>query len=180
MHLCIKKAKIYKQICELSEQERFCRLKKPTENKDQEDIDQKTPRISVKLDEFDYKVINKMAENRNISLSKSINNIVHQWIESNPDILKENYGVNFKEITQELLLETASLSYDKSLMQIEKDIIEELPTFFEMVESVSISDLADHFDVPIKSIKKIFYSHGKKLKSLGLNLKVKEGYIYKE
>jgi hypothetical protein len=152
----------------------------PSENTDQDNIEQKTPRVSVKLDEFDYKVINKMAENRNISLSKSINNIVHQWIESNPDILKENYGVEFKEITQELLLETASLSYDKSLKPIENEIIGELPTFFEMVESVSISDLADHFDVPIKSIKKIFYTHGKRIKSLGLNLMVKEGYIYKE
>ena len=152
----------------------------PSENKNQDEVEQKTPRISVKLDEFDYKVINKMAEHRNISLSKSIYNIVHQWIESNPDILKENYGVDFKEVTQELLLETASLSYDKTLKQIEKEIIEELPVFFELVESVSISDLADHFDVPITSIKKIFYSHGKKIKSLGLNLTVKEGNVYKE
>ncbi|MFW9938111.1 MAG: hypothetical protein ACFFD5_10715 [Candidatus Thorarchaeota archaeon] len=180
MHFCIKKAKIYKQICLLFDQAKFCRLTMPSENKDQDEIEQKTPRVSVKLDEFDYKVINKMAENRNISLSKSINNIVHQWIETNPDILKENYGVDFKEITQELVLDTASLSYDKSLKAIEKEIIEELPTFFEMVESVSISDLADHFDVPVKSIKKIFYTHGKKIKSLGLNLSVKEGYIYRE
>jgi hypothetical protein len=152
----------------------------PSENKNQDEVEQKTPRISVKLDEFDYKVINKMAEHRNISLSKSIYNIVHQWIESNPDILKENYGVDFKEVTQELLIETASLSYDKTLKPIEKEIIEELPVFFELVESVSISDLADHFDVPITSIKKIFYSHGKKIKSLGLNLTVKEGNVYKE
>jgi hypothetical protein len=147
----------------------------------QEDNDQKNPRISVKIqDDFDYRVISKMAKNRDMSLSGAVRDIVHQFILQNTEMLKTTYGVNIEEINEEIVLETTSLSIDKELKSLEKQIIEELPTFFEMVKSVNISDLADHFDVPIKTIKKIFYTHGKKIKSLGLNLIVKEGQIYKE
>ncbi len=151
----------------------------PSESTNQEDIEEKKTRITVKLDDFDHRVINKMATNRNISLSNSMRNIVHQWIESNPDLLKKNYGVDIKEISDEIFSESASLALDKTLRKIEKDIIKELPEFFEIVEVVDIDDLADHFDVPNKIIKKIIFTHSKEIKKVGLNLKLKEGQIFK-
>ncbi|MGB5910058.1 MAG: hypothetical protein WBH31_02575 [Promethearchaeia archaeon] len=152
----------------------------PSESRPQEDSDQKNLRISVKLDEFDHRVISKMAKNRDTSLSETMRNIVHQWIEGNPNLLKENYGVEIKEINEEIFIDTAELSYDKALKPIEIELIRELPEFFEMVELVSIEDLAEHFDVPVKSIKKIFFTHAKEIKSVGLNLIIREGKIFKE
>lgn len=141
----------------------------PSENKVQED---KTPRISVKLDEFDYKVINRMTENRNISLSKSISNIVHHWIESKPDILKKNYGVDIKKITEEIALESISASVD--------EFIAKLPQVFNLVEDISLEDLSDYLGVNIKAVKNLIFTQGDKIKKAGLNLKYKGDRIYKE
>ncbi len=126
-------------------------------------------RITVGLDEFDYHVVSKMAANRKLSLSEVVRTIVHQWIEDSPDLLKKNYGIVFKEVTDELLSE----GYDTSL------IIKELPNFFELVETISIDDLADYFKVDTKAIKKIVYTHGKEIKKLGLNLVLKNDIISK-
>jgi hypothetical protein len=141
----------------------------PSENKVQED---KTPRISVKLDEFDYKVINKMTENRNISLSKSISNIVHHWIETKPDILKKNYGVDIKKITEEIALESISASVD--------EFIAKLPQVFNLVEDISLEDLSDYLGVNVKAVKNLIFTQGDKIKKAGLNLKYKGDRIYKE
>ncbi|MFX0037289.1 MAG: hypothetical protein ACFE9I_16835 [Candidatus Hermodarchaeota archaeon] len=152
----------------------------PSDFETQEDIEEKKPRITVKLDEFDHKVVSRMAINRNISLSNTMRNIVHDWIENNPELLKRNYGVNIKEVSDEIFSETASLALDKSLKDIEMDIIKELPGFFELVEVVNIEDLADHFNVPDKLIKRIIFTHGKEIRKINLNLILKEGKIFKE
>ncbi|MFX1590733.1 MAG: ribbon-helix-helix domain-containing protein, partial [Promethearchaeota archaeon] len=68
----------------------------------QDDNERKKPkmdRITVSLDEFDYKVITKMAQNRNIPLSEATRIAVHSWIETNPEILKRNYGVDIQDVT---------------------------------------------------------------------------------
>ncbi|TET00781.1 MAG: hypothetical protein E3J90_03710 [Promethearchaeota archaeon] len=150
------------------------------EYKEEKDRKKENPRISVKIqDDFDYRVVSKMAKNRDTSLSGAMRDIVHQWILSNAEMLKKTYGVDIDEINEEIFLETASLVYDKELKPLEVKLIDELSRFFEMVEVVGIQDLADHFGVPIKTIKKILYTHAKVIKSKGLNLTVNEGRIFK-
>jgi len=137
-------------------------------------------RISVKIqDDFDYRVIKKFAKNRDISLSGAVRDIVHQWILQNMNNLKKAYNVDIDEINDEIFLETASLSYDRELKPLEESLIKELPGFFEMVEIVEIEDLAEHFEVPVKTVKKIIFSHANIIKSKGLNLTIREGKIYK-
>lgn len=153
----------------------------PSKNDPSEDNEEKNPRIYVKIqDDFDFRVINKMAKNRDMSLSGAVRDIIHQWILKNTDILKKTYNVDIDEVNEEIFLETASLSYDKELKPLEEALINELPGFFEMVEIVEIEDLAEHFEVPVKTVKKIIFSHANLIKSKGLNLTVREGKIYKE
>ncbi|MFX1278258.1 MAG: hypothetical protein ACFFA3_02505 [Promethearchaeota archaeon] len=147
---------------------------------DSDNQEEKQKRITVKLDEFDKIVVSRMAANRNISLSHTMRNIVHQWIEENPNVLKTNYGIDVEEISERLALETASVLLDKTMKPYEKAIIEELPQFFEMVEDVSLEDMAERFDVNAKAIKNIIFTHGKEIKQLGLTLKYKENRIYRE
>jgi alpha-amylase/alpha-mannosidase (GH57 family) len=146
----------------------------------QEDTEDKQKRITVKLDEFDRKVVSEMSTNRNTSLSYTMRNIVHQWIEINPDVLKTNYGVDVNEISAQLALETASISLDKTIKPYEQAIIEELPQFFRMVDDVALEDLADHFDVSVKAVKNIIFTHSEKINNTGLNLKYKGNRIYKD
>jgi hypothetical protein len=153
----------------------------PSKNDPSEDTEEKNPRIYVKIqDDFDFRVINKMAKNRDMSLSGAVRDILHQWILQNTETLKKTYNVDIDEVNEEIFLDTASLSYDKELKPLEEALINELPGFFEMVEIVDIEDLAEHFEVPVKTVKKIMFSHANVIKNKGLNLTVREGKIYKE
>ena len=136
-------------------------------------------RVTAGLDEFNYKVINRMAKSRKISLSEIVRTIVHQWIEFNPELLKSNYGIAFKDITEEIQRETYEVSIDKKIKPFEKAIIKELPEFFEIVENINIEDLAEHFEVDNKVIKRLIFIHGKEIKKLGLNLILKNNVINK-
>jgi len=151
-----------------------------SESDNQGNIEEKQKRVTVKLDEFDKIVVGRMAANRNISLSHIMRNIVHQWIEENPDVLNTNYSIDVKEISEQLALETASILLDKTMKPYEKALIEELPQFFEMVEDVSLEEMAERFGVNAKAIKNIIFTHGKEIKQVGLTLKYKENRIYKE
>jgi hypothetical protein len=143
------------------------------------DEEAKKKRITVGLDDFDYKVVSKMSINRNLSLSEVVRTIVHQWIEYNPDLLKKNYGIVLKEVTDEILSESYDISLDKELKPFEKAIIRELPDFFELVEMISVDDLAEYFKVDSKAIKRIIFIHAKEIKRLGLNLALKNDEIFK-
>ena len=178
MHFRIKNANIYIHWRSFL----FCRgnIKMSSESETQEEIGEKQKRISVKLDDFDRKVVSKMATNRNISLSNTMRNIVHQWIEDNPDLLKRNYGIDVEEISAQFALETASIVLDKTIKTYEKDIIKELPPFFEMVSDVNLEDLAEYFDVSVKAIKNIIFTHSDKIKKEGIVLKYRGNRIYKE
>ncbi len=135
-----------------------------------DDEETKKKRITVGLDEFDHAVVSKMANNRRLHLSEVIRTIVHQWIEFNPDLLKKNYGIDLKEVTEELLRESYEISLDKSLKPFEEKIINDLPNVFANAEVISVHDLAEHFEVDDKAIKRIMFTHNKKIKELGLNL----------
>lgn len=132
----------------------------------------KMDRITVSLDEFDYKVINKMAQNRNIPLSEATRIAVHSWIENNSDILKRNYGVDIEAVTEEIALESITASVN--------EIINKLPQIFNLVEDISLDDLAEHLNINVKAIKNLIFSHGDKIRKAGLNLKYKGDRIYKE
>ncbi|MHA1468096.1 MAG: ribbon-helix-helix domain-containing protein [Promethearchaeota archaeon] len=139
----------------------------------------KTPRLTFTIGEFDEKVIEKMALKRQVSKSEVIRTLIHNWIENNHDVLKNNYQIDFDEITNELLQDTLRITLDKSLKPFEEDIIKELPEFFELVDDVSVEDLTEHFNVDNKAIKRLIFVHAKEIKKLGLNLKLKEGRIFR-
>ncbi len=131
----------------------------------------KMDRVTVSLDEFDYKVISKMAKNRNIGLSEATRIIIHNWIETNPDKLRTNYGVNINELTEQIAF--------ASMIGSINDVIEKLPKIFQLVDDISLIDLADHLEINVKAIKHLFFTQGEKIKKLGMNLKYKGDRIYK-
>ena len=139
-----------------------------------EEIEKKKPkmdRITVSLDEFDYKVISKMAKNRNIGLSEATRIVIHNWIETNPDKLKTNYGVDINELTEELAM--------ASMIDSVSEIIIRLPQIFQLVDDISLIDLADHLEINVRAVKHLFFTQGEKIEKLGLNLKFKGDRIYK-
>jgi len=141
-------------------------------NEENERKQPKMDRITVSLDEFDYKVVSNMSKNRNITLSEATRTVIHNWIESNPDKLKIHYGVDIKSITQEIAL--------ASMIDTADEIINKLPQVFQLVDDISLIDLAEHLEINVKAIKRLFFTQGDKIKKLGLDLKYKGDRIYKE
>jgi hypothetical protein len=113
-----------------------------------------------------------MAQNRNIPLSEATRIAVHSWIENNPEILKRNYGVDIEDVTEEIALESITDSVD--------EIIGKLPQIFNLVEDISLEDLAEHLRVNIKAVKNLMFTQGDKIKKVGLNLKYKGDRVFKE
>jgi hypothetical protein len=132
----------------------------------------KMDRITVSLDEFDYNVISNMSNNRNISLSEATRLVIHDWIENNSAKLKDNYGVDVKTITQEIALASMIDNID--------EIIDELPQIFQLVDDISLPDLAEHLKINVKAVKHLLFTQGERIRKSGLNLKYKGDRIYKE
>jgi hypothetical protein len=143
----------------------------PNSSEENEKKKPKMDRVTVSLDEFDYKVISKMAKNRNIGLSEATRIVIHNWIETNPDKLKTNYGVNIEDLTEQIAL--------ASMIDSVNEIINELPQIFQLVDDISLIDLADHLEINVKAIKHLFFTQGEEIKKLGMNLKFKGDRIYK-
>ena len=143
----------------------------PNSSEENEKKKPKMDRVTVSLDEFDYKVISKMAKNRNIGLSEATRIVIHNWIETNPDKLKTNYGVDIEDLTEQIAL--------ASMIDSVNEIINELPQIFQLVDDISLIDLADHLEINVKAIKHLFFTQGEEIKKLGMNLKFKGDRIYK-
>lgn len=129
-------------------------------------------RITVSLDEFDYNVIGNMSNNRNIPLSEATRLVIHDWIENNSEKLKDNYGVDVKIITQEIALASIIDNID--------EIIDKLPQIFQLVDDISLPDLAEHLKINVKAVKHLLFTQGDRIRKSGLNLKYKGDRIYKE
>ena len=130
-----------------------------------------SPRITVSLDIFDDKVISKMSEYRDTSKSEIIRNIIHQWIEENPNTLKNNYAVDFMEINREIKVETEEITIP--------ELKENLLSMSEMFGKISVEELADLLEVDQKTIKNLIFKHGPELKEEGLHLQYNNGMIEK-
>ncbi len=141
-------------------------------NEENERKKPKMDRITVSLDEFDYNVISNMSNNRNIPLSEATRLVIHDWIENNSEKLKDNYGVDVKIITQEIAL--------ASMIGNIKEIIDKLPQVFQLVDDISLKDLAEHLKINVKAVKYLLFTQGDKIQKSGLNLKYKGDRIYKE
>lgn len=139
---------------------------------DQKNIFEKmpsSPRVTVSLDIFDDKVISEMSKYRDTSKSEIIRNIIHQWIEENPDTLRTNYGINFRDINKEIIIESKGITI--------QGLIEKLPSLFKTIESIALEELADFLEVDQKTIKNLIFEHSADLQEKGIKLKYVEGVI---
>ncbi len=143
----------------------------PNSSEENETKKPKSDRVTVSLDEFDYKVISKMGKNRNIGLSEATRIIIHNWIETNPEKLRTNYGVDINDLTEQIAF--------ASMIGSINEIINKLPQIFQLVDDISLLDLADHLEINVKAVKHLFFTQGEKIKKLGMNLKFKGDRIYK-
>ena len=127
------------------------------------------PRITFTLGEFDERVIEKMAKKRDVSKSEIVRNLIHNWIEDNHDILKNNYEIDFKEITEELQQDSS------------KEIMNKIPQLFKRIKNkIEIIQLAELLEINPKTLTNLILLQGDDLEKEGLNLQIDGEFIIKE
>ena len=77
-------------------------------------------RFTIFLDTFDKRVITLMTKKKKQSHSEIISYIIHNWIESYPTILKENYNIDLNKIARDLEIVNRPQVIQNSLQKLEK------------------------------------------------------------
>lgn len=140
----------------------------PSETKKSSDLS----RITFSLDAFDEKVINLMAEKRKQSRSETVRNLIHNWIEGNPVLLKSNYDIDLTDITREIEI----TDYN----QVIQASIQKLVKYSDLFNEIEFDILAEQLDISRKLLREIIFDYKSKLEKLGVKLRIRGKLIVKE
>ncbi|MFX1390305.1 MAG: hypothetical protein ACFE9Z_09605 [Promethearchaeota archaeon] len=140
----------------------------PSEPKKSSDLS----RITFSLDAFDEKVINLMADRRKQSRSETVRNIIHNWIEGNPELIKSLYDIDLTDITRELEI----TDYN----QVIQESIQKLVNYSDLFNEIEFDFLAEQLEISRKLLREIIFDYKNKLEKLGIKLRIRGKLIVKE
>ncbi len=140
----------------------------PSDTKKSSDLS----RITFSLDAFDERVITTMAKKRKQSRSETVRNLIHNWIEGNPNILKSNYDIDLNDITREIEI----TDYN----QVIQESIQKLVRYSELFNEIEFDILAEQLEISRKILRNIIFEHKNKLEKLGVKLRIRGKLIIKE
>ena len=140
----------------------------PSDTKKSSDLS----RITFSLDAFDERVITTMAKKRKQSRSETVRNLIHNWIEGNPNILKGNYDIDLNDITREIEI----TDYN----QVIQESIQKLVRYSELFNEIEFDILAEQLEISRKILRNIIFEHKNKLEKLGVKLRIRGKLIIKE
>lgn len=113
-----------------------------------------------------------MAEKRKQSRSETVRNLVHNWIEGNPELLKSNYDIDLTDITREIEI----TDYN----QVIQDSIQKLVRYSDLFNEIEFDILAEQLDISRKLLREIIFDYKNKLEKLGVKLRIRGKLIVKE
>ena len=140
----------------------------PSETKKSSDLS----RITFSLDAFDERVINLMAGKRKQSRSETVRSLIHNWVESNPVLLKSNYDIDLTDITREIEI----TDFNKVI----QDSIQKLVKYSELFNEIEFDILAEQLAISRKLLREIIFDYKNKLEKLGVKLRIRGKLIVKE
>lgn len=140
----------------------------PSDNTKSSDLS----RITFSLDAFDERVITMMAKKRKQSRSETVRNLIHNWIEGNPNILKSNYDIDLNDITREIEI----TDYN----QVVQDTIQKIVRYSELFNEIEFDIFAEQLEISKKILRDIVFEHKNKLEKLGVKLRIRGKLIVKE
>ena len=140
----------------------------PSDNTKSSDLS----RITFSLDAFDERVITMMAKKRKQSRSETVRNLIHNWIEGNPNILKSNYDIDLNDITREIEI----TDYN----QVVQNTIQKIVRYSELFNEIEFDIFAEQLEISKKILRDIIFEHKNKLEKLGVKLRIRGKLIVKE
>jgi len=134
-------------------------------------------RITVNLENIDYKIIDALEGVIANSKSAVIYQMIKEWINQNSEHIMKTWEIDLAGIRRQVIAETKGLSIKKELKDLDREIIEQLPMLFETISSIKSKDLAEILEVNQKTLQRIIFGYRKELLKLGLNLIYEDGLI---
>ncbi|MFX0076062.1 MAG: hypothetical protein ACFE96_11505 [Candidatus Hermodarchaeota archaeon] len=134
-------------------------------------------RITVNLENIDYKIIDALEGVIANSKSAVIYQMIKEWINQNSERIMKTWEIDLAGIRRQVLAETKGLSIKEELQELDKKIITELPELFKTITSIKAKDLAELLDVNHKTLQKVIFGNRKELVKLGLDLTYEDGLI---
>jgi hypothetical protein len=140
----------------------------PSESQKSSDLS----RITFSLDAFDERVLFLMAKKRKQSLSETVRNLIHNWIENNSITLKSNYDIDLNDITREIEI--------TDYKQVIQNTIQKIIGYSELFNEIEFDIFAEQLKVSKKILREIIFDHKNKLEKLGVKLRIRGKLIVKE
>lgn len=137
-------------------------------------------RITVNLENIDYKIIDALEGVIANSKSAVIYQMIKEWINQNSERIMKTWEIDLAGIRRQVLAETKGLSIKEELKELDKEIISELPKLFETISSIKAKDLAEILDVNQKTLQRVIFGNRKELLKLELDLIYEDGLITKK
>ena len=137
-------------------------------------------RITVNLDQIDYKIVETLEGVIGNSKSSVIYQMVKEWINQNSDRIMNTWNIDLVGIRRNVISELKGLSIQEEMKDLEKDIIKQLPVLFETINNIEPEELASILEINAQTLKKVVLMYRKELLDLGLNLKYEDGKIQKQ
>ena len=142
--------------------------------------DEKKKRITVNLDDIDFKIIEALEGVIARKKASVITQMIKEWINQNSERIMKTWDIDLAGIRRQVLAETKGLSIKEDLQDLDKEVIKQLPELFETINSINVSELAEIVDINQRTLQRVIFGHRKELLKLGLNLIYKDGLITKK
>lgn len=142
--------------------------------------DEKKKRITVNLDDIDFKIIEALEGVIARKKASVITQMIKEWINQNSERIMKTWDIDLAGIRRQVLAETKGLSIKEELQDLDKEVIKQLPGLFETINSINVSELAEIVDINQRTLQRVIFGHRKELLKLGLNLIYKDGLITKK
>ena len=136
-------------------------------------------RITVNLENIDYKIIDALEGVIANSKSAVIYQMIKEWINQNSEHIMKTWEIDLAGIRRQVIAETKGLSIKKELKDLDREIIEQLPMLFETISSINSKELAEILEVNQKTLQRVIFGYRTELLKLGLNLAYEDGLITK-
>ncbi len=142
--------------------------------------DEKKKRITVNLDDIDFKIIEALEGVIARKKASVITQMIKEWINQNSERIMKTWDIDLAGIRRQVLAETKGLSIKEELQDLDKEVIKQLPELFETINNINVSELAEIVDINQRTLQRVIFGHRKELLKLGLNLIYKDGLITKK
>ena len=136
-------------------------------------------RITVNLDELDYKIIEILEGVIGNSKSSVIYQMIKDWINQNSERIMKTWEIDLAGIRRQVLAEIKGIPAKKELKELERNIITKLVEYFETAEDITPKELSELLEINQMTLQKIVFEHRKELLDAGLKLKYTGGKIVK-